>query len=307
MKKLQKGDTIGILTPASAFNPERLSEAIRNFEQFGLNVKVAANALKHNGFLAGTDQERLDDLHSLFADPEVKGIFCIRGGYGAARLLPHIDFDLIAKNKKIFAGYSDITALLTAFYKKSNLKGFHAPMGLANFNDFVINSYENTFFGNGHEVIYADNPEILSKGKAKGKTKGKAKGELLGGNLAVFVTLLGSEYWVDTKGKILFFEDIDEEPYRIDRFLTQLRIGGHLQKAAGIVLGQFTECETRKNPEDSFAVNEVIKERLQGLNIPIIKGFPFGHVDKNMVLPFGGMVEINSSDASMRFLNSPFE
>ncbi len=301
MKKLQKGDTIGILTPASAFNPERLSEAIRNFEQFGLKVKVASNALKHNGFLAGTDQERLDDLHSLFADPEVKGIFCVRGGYGSARLLPNIDFELIAKNKKIFTGYSDITALLTAFWKKSNLKGFHAPMGLANFTDFVVESYEKTFFNGGHDIVYADNPEVLSFGKTKGKHKGKAKGELLGGNLAVFVTLLGSEYWIDTKGKILFFEDIDEEPYRIDRFLTQLLIGGHLQKAAGIVLGQFTNCETQKNPDDSFSLDQVIKDRLKNLNIPIIKGFPFGHVDKNMVLPFGGLVEINAENASMRF------
>ncbi len=306
MKKLQKGDTIGILTPASAFNPERLNEAIQNFEQFGLKVKIAPNALKHNGFLAGTDQERLDDLHTLFADPEVKGIFCVRGGYGAARLLPHIDFELIAKNKKIFTGYSDITALLTAFWKKSNLKGFHAPMGLANFTDFVIDSYEKVFFGEGNNVVFADNPEILSFGKTKGKHKGKAKGELLGGNLSVFVTLLGSEYWVDTKGKILFFEDIDEEPYRIDRFLTQLLIGGHLQKAAGIVLGQFTNCETQKNTDDSFSLDQVIKDRLKNLNIPIIKGFPFGHVDKNMVLPFGSLVEINAENASMRFLNSSF-
>ena len=108
MKKLTKGDTIGILTPSSAFNPEKLNEAINNFKQFGLEVKVAPNTLKHNGFLAGTDRERLDDLHLFFSDKEIKGMFCVRGGYGAARLLPFIDFDLIAKNKKIFAGYSDI-------------------------------------------------------------------------------------------------------------------------------------------------------------------------------------------------------
>lgn len=298
MKKLKKGDTIGILTPASAFDANKLDEAVKNFEYFGLKVKIAPNTTKHNGFLAGTDQERLDDLHNLFADKNVKGIFCVRGGYGAARLLPKIDFDLIAKNKKIFVGYSDITALLTAFLQKSGLKGFHAPMGLANFTDFVKDSYEKTFFNNGHDVIYADNPEILNEGNATG--------ELLGGNLAVFVTLLGSEYWVDTKGKILFFEDIGEEPYRIDRFLTQLLIGGHLQQAAGIVLGQFADCESIEEPEDTFKTDEVIRERLSGLNIPIIKGFPFGHVDKNMVLPFGGKVEINTKDASMRFLSSNF-
>lgn len=299
MNKLKKGDTIGILTPASAFDKNKLDEAIQNFEQFGLKVKVAKNTVKHNGFLAGTDQERLDDLHDLFSDNEVKGIFCVRGGYGTARLLPEIDFDLISKNKKIFTGYSDITALLTAFWKKSDLKGFHAPMGLANFTDFVKDSYKKTFFNNGHELIYADEPEIISEGSAKG--------ELLGGNLAVFVTLLGSEYWVDTKGKILFFEDVGEEPYRIDRFLTQLLIGGHLQQAAGIVLGQFSDCESNEEPEDTAKIEDVIRERLSGLSIPIIKGFPFGHVDKNMVLPFGGLVEINSKDASIRFLSSNFE
>jgi muramoyltetrapeptide carboxypeptidase len=299
MKKLQKGDTIGILTPASAFNPNRLTEAISNFEQFGLKVKIASNTLKHNGFLAGTDSERLEDLHTLFADKEVKGIFCVRGGYGAARLLPNIDFKLISENKKIFAGYSDITALLIAFWKKANLKGFHAPMGLANFTDFVIDSYQKTFFKNGHDIIFAEQPQILKSGKATGR--------LLGGNLAVFVTLLGSEYWVDTRDKILFFEDIDEEPYRIDRFLTQLLIGGHLQQAAGIILGQFTNCETKNESDQSFSVQKVIQERLSNLQIPIIKGFPFGHVDKNMVLPFGAEVEIDSSNASLRFLDSNFQ
>ncbi len=298
MEKLQKGDTIGILTPASAFNPNRLTEAISNFEQFGLKVKIAPNTLKHNGFLAGSDSERLEDLHTLFADKEVKGIFCVRGGYGASRLLPNIDFKLISENKKIFAGYSDITALLTAFWKKASLKGFHAPMGLANFTDFVIDSYQKTFFENGHDIIYAEQPKILHNGKARGK--------LLGGNLAVFVTLLGSEYWIDTKDKILFFEDIDEEPYRIDRFLTQLLIGGHLQQAAGIILGQFTNCETKNESDQSFPVQKVIQERLSNLQIPIIQGFPFGHVDKNMILPFGAEVEIDSSNASLRFLDSNF-
>lgn len=294
MKKLKKGDTIGILSPSTALDSARLSGAIKKFEQFGLNVKLAPNCNKQSGFLAGTDKERLDDIHTLFADKEIKGIFCLRGGYGAARLLPHIDYKLIAENKKIFAGYSDITALLMAFYKKAGLKGFHAPMGSANFTDFVINSYKKTFFENGHNVISADNPEILFPGKAQG--------ELLGGNLAVFVTLLGTEYWIDTKDKILFFEDVGEEPYRIDRFLTQLLIGGHLDQAAGIVLGQFSDCVSKDSYKESFTVEEVIKERLSSLKIPIIKGFPIGHVNKNMVVPFGEKVEINSENASMRFV-----
>lgn len=299
MERLKKGDTIGILTPASAFDTNKLDKVIANFEQFGLKVKIAAHATNHNGFLAGTDSERLDDLHNLFSDKEIKGIFCVRGGYGAARLLPKIDFDLIAKNKKIFAGYSDITVLLSAFLKKSALKTFHAPMGLANFTPFVKNSYRKNFFSKEKNCISADNPEILKHGKAQG--------QLIGGNLAVFVSLLGSEYWIDTKDKILFFEDVGEEPYRIDRFFTQLLIGGHLQQAAGIVLGQFTDCETSGEAEKSFKIDAVIKERLSGLNIPIIKGFPFGHVDKNSVISFGSEVEINSSDASMRFLSNNFD
>ncbi len=298
-KRLQSGDTIAIVSPSSpAAIPKNIDRAVAMLEALGYRVKVAANARKRHGFLAGSDRERASDLMSVFTDREVKAILCVRGGYGATRILPLLDYAAIRRNPKIFVGYSDITALHCALLTKANLVSFHGPMLNA---DFVKNGFpkfiRESFFRTLTQAGAAGS--ILQGYKAKTVSVlrgGVARGELIGGNLSLLCSLIGTPWLPSFRRKILFLEDVNEAPYRVDRKLTQLLNAGLLQQVAGVAVGLCADCKdttAKKRGEFRQTLEDVLRERLSPLKIPVVTGLPFGHVPTNATLPVGVRVTLD--------------
>ena len=307
---LTPGATIGLISPSSAVSRSQLENCLSNMEGLGLNFRLGDSVRVKKGFLAGTDEQRLADLHKMFDDPEVEGIICIRGGYGSQRLLSKIDYSLIQRNPKVFIGYSDITALHLAIYQKSGLVCFHGPNGDSAFSPFTTSAYKQLLFENKTSYTISSNNSLLQeeyKNLAYTIHPGKATGELIGGNLTLLSTLLGTEFQPDLKGKILFIEDIGEAPYRIDRMLTQLLLSGEIQKVAGIALGIFNDCEVEpEDPDypDTLSLKEVLTERLGTLGVPVMYGLPFGHIADNGALPVGIQAKLDSDDHSLTLIES---
>jgi muramoyltetrapeptide carboxypeptidase len=307
-KKLNHGDHIALIAPAGAiYETEALTIAIESLEALGLRVVVGKNLQKNRGYLAGTDQERLQDLHQAFADPQIKAVIAMRGGWGCARLLPHIDFDLIRKNPKILAGFSDLTSLLTAVYAKTGLVTFHSPMGSSVWNEFTVTHFKNILFDSKTYVI--KNP--ITKGdnlaQTANRTKtiraGMAQGELVGGNLAVLTSIVGCPYLPAWEGKILFLEEVNEEIYRVDRMLCQLQLAGVLRQVKGIVLGQFTNCG-HGSRFLSLTLEQVFDDYFLPLDIPVFSGLLFGHINQKFTLPIGMHVEMNATEGTIELLES---
>ncbi len=294
---LKTGDTIGIIAPASGIKDKsKINKGIKFLKQHGFKVIEGKHIRKRKNFLATSDKERLEDLHDMYKNKNVKLILCMRGGYGTNRLLNGIDYELIKKNPKILAGFSDITGLSIAIHRKCNQVIFHSPMLTSNFaNDNCPPYTIETFF----KLICDARPAgSLLAGSNKKKciiiTKGKASGLLTGGNLATVVTTLGTPYEIITKNKIVFLEDVDEALYRVDRMLTHLLNAGKLSDAAGIVLGQFTLDNAGKNYNKEL--KEVLTERLGNLKIPVLMDFPFGHIPFTATIPYGIKATLDAYD-----------
>ncbi len=310
-KRLSKGDTIGLIAPGSGVGRSSFEKAIATIKRLGFTPYYTENLRVNNGFLGGTDQQRIDDIHHMFENDIVDGILCIRGGYGSNRLLAMIDYDLIKNNPKLFMGYSDITALLYGIYSQTGLTCFHGPVGVSSFKGYA----ENTFV---KEVVSAKKGLVIKRPKSWVEkdnkafnsliiNRGKAQGVLIGGNLSVLVALIGTPYDIDFSDKILFLEEIGEPPYKIDRMLTQLLLSGKLAQLKGIALGVFIDCDDNPEDEDydkSISLEEVLKERLADLNIPIMYGLPFGHISDNATIPFGVRAELNTEKESLTLLES---
>ncbi|GAB4296411.1 MAG: LD-carboxypeptidase [Ignavibacteriaceae bacterium] len=307
---LSEGDTVGLISPGSYITDDEFNNSVRNLEMLGFNIKPGRFVKNRYGYFAGTDQERLTDLHTMFADENVKAVFCTRGGYGCTRLLPFIDYELIKNNPKVFIGYSDVTSLLLAINKMTGLVTFHGPVGISNFNHFTTEYFRKILMTIGNsETELISEPELKSENSSIPFTivPGKAEGFLTGGNLSVFVSLIGTEYEPETENSILFFEETGEEPYRIDRMFTQLIQSGILSGAAGIALGTFKNCESREvNPSFmySFSLIEVLKERLGIPDIPVVYGLSIGHIKNKLTLPVGMKVELDA-DKKRIFLPEP--
>lgn len=300
-EKLKFGDTIGIVSPSGIVNPENMTRAVKYFEDKGYKIKIAPHALDHKGYLAGKDEDRLNDLMSFFVDKEIKAILCSRGGYGAYRLLEDIDYNLIKENPKIFAGYSDITALLVNIKEKSNLITFHAPLFLSDFGAESVNKYtEKSFFeileGKVQIPFNYQNPFDYTCINA-----GETEGELIAGNLAVLTGLLGTTYFPALENKILLLEDIGEPVYKIDRMLMQLKLAGVFDKISGLLFGEFTPPQNTEDKElFKNQVKEIIIEILSGCIIPVGFGFPSGHGKTKATLPVGVKYYFNSIDFCLR-------
>lgn len=308
-KRLKAGDTLGLIAPGYAVSQEKLKEAIGYVEDLGYVPYYTERIKGNHGYLSNTDEERLADLHHMFENKNVDGILCVRGGYGCTRLLPHIDWSIIQNNPKVFAGFSDITALLNVMNEKTGLICFHAPVGTTLDTDYnreqfqrVINAAESSISlspfpyeetDKKHSVEYE--PYTLNPGMARGT--------LSGGNLSLLAAMTGTPYEPDYTGKIVFIEEIEEEPYRIDRMLTQLLQSRTFSKAAGIALGVFAGCNQARNP-DSFTLRQVLTDLLGDLEIPTGYGFPIGHIDENATLPLGGQAEINTEEMTVKILKS---
>ncbi len=304
-RKLSLGQTLGIIAPASAPpDAKALDRALDVLKHLGYRIKLARNVHNRHGFLAGTDRERGSDLMRMFTDKKVDAVLCVRGGYGTARLLPLLDYKVIAANPKIFVGFSDITSLHCAFLTKAKLISFHGPMMVSDFSreelsQFAVKSFLETLSGQGGAFVKG-----YSGNTVKVLRRGVARGRLVGGNLAVLCTLLGTPWMPTLKGRILFIEDIGELPYRFDRMLTQLLNCGLLQQVAGVAIGLNVDCEDPKakvTMEYRQSLEDVLRERLLPLNVPVVTGLPFGHVPENGTLPMGVKAELDADCGELNF------
>lgn len=297
-KPLKKGDTIGLISASSATPPEKLQQAIESVEKLGFNVVAGETCRARHGYLAGSDELRAKEVNQMFSDHTIDGIFCIRGGYGATKILPLIDFDMIKNNPKVFAGYSDVTALHIAFNQKCDLVTYHTPMPSTEFIQSKMDDYSwNYFISN---VTSPDlNGQLLENPAdqpMKTLVSGEVTGQLIGGNLTLVTASLGTPYEIDTKGKILFLEDIDENEQRVDRMLTQLQLAGKLDDAAGFLLGAWTNCgpENPEHPERSLPLATIFNEIIVPLNKPTIMDITCGHCLPTMSLPLGRTIHVNA-------------
>jgi len=304
-KRLEPGDTIGIVAPASAPpDPKNLDRAVPVLQKSGFRVKLAPNVRRRWGFLAGSDRERAGDLMRMFTDRRVKAIVCLRGGYGTARLLPLLDYQAIRSNPKILVGYSDITSLHCALLTKANLISFHGPMLNSDFvhktmPPFTLESFVRVL----SEPIV---PGSISQGyrskTIKALRHGVARGQLIGGNLSLLCTTIGTPWQPPFRGRILFFEDVGEQPYRFDRMLTHLLNCGLLQQVAGIAIGINQDCadpKARRAKEYRQTLEDVLNERLLPLKVPIVMGLPFGHVPQNATLPVGARALLDGNHGDL--------
>ena len=303
--RLNHGDTVGLVAPASAPpDPKNIDRSVAVLERLGFKTKLAPKVRQRWGFLAGSDHDRAGDLMKMFADPKVKAIICLRGGYGSARLLPLLDYGVIVANPKIFVGYSDITSLHCAFLRECGLVSFHGPMLNSDFikenlPDFTLRSFLRTLM----EPRAAGS---ISQGYKK-KTvtilrRGTASGPLIGGNISILCAALGTPHQPLFKKAILFFEDLDEVPYRFDRMLTQLLNAGLLQQVAGVAIGVNKNCrdpKARAAKEYRQTLTDVFKERLLPLKVPVVSGLPFGHVRFNATLPVGLRVTLDAEGGDL--------
>ncbi|MGE5364176.1 MAG: S66 peptidase family protein [Bacteroidota bacterium] len=303
--KLNKGDLIGIISPASCPDDvTRIEKGASYLEKLGYRVVIGENARKNYGYLAGEDNLRLDDLHNMFGNKEVKAIFCTRGGYGTPRLLDRVDYNLIKKNPKIFVGYSDITALQMAILRKTGLISFAGPMVAVDFWNEVNPYTEEMFWAmitSDKKYGRVNNPGNEKIDLLKG---GQTEGEVIGGNLALLTSVIGTPYSPDFKDRVLLIEDIGEPPYRIDRMLNQLKLSGVFKSINGIILGCFTDCVEPDPYSKTLSLNEVIDGYLGGLDMPVMYNYKHGHVKENITVPYGithfidadkGIVEITES------------
>jgi len=307
---LLRGQTVGIISPSAA-SADRMEYTFAKeaMEAMGLKVKVGSNFKNRFGHLAGTDEERAADFNAMFADPEVKAIICLRGGSGAARILPLLDYEQVKANPKPLLGYSDITALHCALQSQTGLISFHGPNGSGSWNSFHANQFQQLFFEQKllsfkNEVTKGD--DLVAKGnRIQTLTKGTVEGKILGGNLTVLTALSGSIYYPDFQDAILFIEDVGEDPYRIDRMMSTLKLNGTLGKIKGFVFGQCSDCKPGSG-YGAFTVDQIMDQYIIPLNIPAYIGAMIGHISKQFIIPVGARVRLNADQGSITLLEKVF-
>ena len=299
-KALKAGDTVGLITPSSyVFDTWRIDLAAARLEAtLGVKCKIGKFVKSRHGYMAGTEKERLEDLHAMFADAGVAAVFCLEGGYGTERLLSGIDYDLLRRNPKILLGYSDITGLHLAITRKAGLVTFHGPVAAGSMPAWSLASLKKALFTPEPIGELANPPEDDQNWPAfplHTVSPGRASGPIAGGNLTLVSTTMGTPYEIDARGKILFLEDTGEAPYRVDRMLTQLKLAGKLQEAAGIVWGTCTECTpARSSFEVNLSMSDLLDEILGDLGKPVLSGLVFGHTREKATLPMGVTAELDA-------------
>lgn len=286
--RLRKGDLIGLVSPASApSSAEKIEKGVRYLESLGYRTRVAPHASSMHGYLAGTDDERAADFNAMINDATVKAIFALRGGYGTPRILGALDYRGLKRTPKIIVGYSDLTSLQLAVLRKCSLVTFSGPMVAVEMWNGIDPYTEEHFW------------RLLTSTKAPGAfmfpselapravQSGKARGILVGGNLALLMANVGTPYIPPLTGAILFLEDVDEAPHRVDRMFMQLKNGGTLSSIAGLVLGLFTECVPSDPSTPHLTIDQVLAELVSHTDVPILGNIPYGHVPRKVTLPLG--------------------
>lgn len=273
--KLQSNDTIGIVAPASHFNPDTFTRGIKTIQAMGFQVLIEDQVFQHHRYFAGKDEQRAQHLNMMFENRDVNAIICARGGYGAMRILPFLNYEMISEHPKPFVGFSDISALLATLYQKCGMVVFHGPTvtTLGKNDRETANCLKQVLYGNDPDRLDAQNGRVIHKGMASGP--------VLCANLTTLSHLMGTPFFPDLDGHILVIEDIGEKPYRIDRMLAQLKLSGKLNKIRGLALGNFSNC----GPGDE--IHMLFKEITKDMDMPVLTGFQLGHQGLNQTVPVG--------------------
>ena len=308
--RLAAGQTIGLVAPSSAPNePEHIRFAIDTIASLGFRVRPSPHLFDRDGYFAGIDAVRADDLNAMFADDAIDAVWCVRGGYGASRILPMLDYERIRRSPKAVIGFSDITALHMALHTRAGVVSFHGPVAWRAFTPYTLGELRRVLCA-AETPVRIGGPPPFEQGEGRLDREnrvttivgGTARGRLVGGNLCLMAHLIGTPYAPDLRGAILFLEDVDEPYYRIDRFLTQLWLSGSLAGVAGVVFGKFTDC----NPSSSFVQNRVLEdilaERCLALGVPSIAGVMIGHIDDQTTLPIGCLAELDATAGTLTLL-----
>lgn len=295
-KSLKPGDTVAIVAPSGACRPERLEQGRATLESWGLRVEAPTRA-ENVRYLAASDLDRSRQIEAALRNPHVRAVLTSRGGYGAARLYPHLDVRCVSGDPKIFVGFSDITILLTRIVQEAGVVSYHGPMvaaDLPGLHEGALERFRRFLFGE---------PGWWDGGAREVWRHGRAEAALTGGCLSVLVTTLGTPYEIDTDGKILFLEDVAEKPYRIDRMLTHLKHAGKLSHVEAVVLGSMLDCDDGSGPE---AIRDIVLDVCADLAVPILYGLQAGHGAENVVLPFGCRVRVDTDLARLDLLEPVF-
>lgn len=311
--RINHDDFIGFISPSAAMVDTSVIRGVKDcFESMGFRTKWGDHIHSRYGHLAGTDEERIADIHRMFADEEVRAIVCLRGGSGAARLLDKLDYGLIAQNPKIFLGYSDITAFLQAIYTQTGLITFHGHVGTSNWTAPMVSQFHRIFV-NGELPHYASLP-LSEDGLAHDHepirtiVPGIAEGKLLGGNLTVLTGIAGSKYFPDFEDSILFLEDIGEKPYRVDRMMSQLALTGALGKIKGFIFGQCTDCDANDETKTkSLSLTQIFDDFIRPLGIPAFQGAMIGHIDEQFIVPVGAKVRMDATNGTFDLVENIFK
>lgn len=294
--RLQEGDTVGLVALCSPFNMNELPNKLALLDELGLRYKLGKTVGLTGKYLSGTDQERLDDLHEMIEDDEIKAIFCLRGGYGAARIADKIDYKLLEEHPKIFWGFSDVTYFHNAFHKFSNIVTFHGPM-LSSVTEEHLSELSKKMFLQLFQPFEIHYDESLSP--LTTIISGVSRGELIGGNMHRLVSTLGTKFEVDTKDKIVLLEDVGESLQKIDGMLNQLRLARKLEQANGFVIGSFSKLGDGEKEEEVW---EIFEEYLKPYGKPVVAGFNIGHCEPNIGIPLGVEVILDGNDKVLKIL-----
>jgi muramoyltetrapeptide carboxypeptidase len=311
-RALRKGDTVGIIAPSSPmFEEGEIEFTYQWLHKLGLKWKLGKHLFEKYSDLAGTDEARLEDLMSMWCDADVDCILPLRGGNGAARLLPLIDFELIAKHPKLFVGYSDLTARLVPIHQRTGLVCFYGPMAASFFKTSYSYHYWTKALMSNRPIGVVTDPTPDEAWAPKYPpprlviAEGEGRGRLIGGCLTLIKQLQGTPFETDLEDKIVFLEDLHEEPHAIDRMITQLLLGGKLQKAAGILIGESIHCKpgesSRRRMSLNYSVEAVLRDRLGNLGIPVVYGLRFGHGNDQFTLPLGAMAMLDAKGSKVIF------
>jgi muramoyltetrapeptide carboxypeptidase len=308
-RRLSPGDAVGLVAPANAtFESVDLQVAIESLRAIGLEPRVGSHLHDRHGYLAGQDVDRAADINGFFKDPSIRAVLPLRGGWGSSRVLPYLDFDAIARNPKVLAGFSDISALLLAVHAKTGLVTFHGPNGMGRWDAYSLEYFKRMLM-NGEPITFANPHErsdknVLTQTENRVSTisPGKASGRLLGGNLTVLTTIVGSPYLPSWDGSILFCEDVGEDYYRIDRMLTQLKLAGILARLSGFVFGTCSECGPGTPAFGALTLEEIFADHIKPLGIPAWSGAMIGHGMPQWTLAEGVEVEADANAGTIRML-----
>ena len=302
-KKIEDGCTIGVVSPAFIPNRERVIAGVKYLQNRTYNIRAGENLNKEYGYFAGREEERLDDLHDMFTDTEVRMIICTRGGWGGLRMIDRIGYNLIAENPKPLVGYSDITTLQLAIYRMTGVPSFSGPMVGVEMGKGIDPFTEKHFWG---QILNKNLEYSFNWGTTKTLElrSGRTDGILLGGCLSMVCSMLGTPFCPDFTDSILFIEDVGEKPYKIDRYLAQLRQAGVFNKIRGLILGDFLDCNADEG-ETSFSVDEIIREYFSQVKFPVIYHFPYGHGDVKFSMPIGVHAQLDTRRESI-ILANPF-